>query len=86
MFLAVTRLCQKVGCARKKLQFHIVLQMLKSSLDAGLRMESRRVINDLDNIDSIHSNVQSSHQEALLCVLEDNEAVIKMIIKEGVLQ
>ena len=27
------------------------------------------------------SNVNSSHQEALLCVFEDNEAVIKMIIK-----
>ena len=26
-------------------------------------------------------NVQSSHQEALLYVFEDNEAVIKMIIK-----
>ena len=28
-----------------------------------------------------HSNVPSSHQEALLYVFEDNEAVIKMIIK-----
>ena len=26
-------------------------------------------------------NVQSSHQEALFCVFEDNEAVIKMIIQ-----
>ena len=45
------------------------------------RKQSRRVINDLDNVDFIHSNVQSSHQEALLYVFEDNEAVIKMIIK-----
>ena len=35
----------------------------------------------MENIDSVPSNVQSSHQEALLCVFEDNEAVIKMIIK-----
>ena len=35
----------------------------------------------LKNIDSVPSNGQSSHQEALLCVFEDNEAVIKMIIK-----
>ena len=35
----------------------------------------------LTNIDSVPSNVQSSHQEALLYVVEDNEAVIKMIIK-----
>ena len=31
--------------------------------------------------DFIPSNVKSSHQEALLYVFEDNEAVIKMIIK-----
>ena len=35
----------------------------------------------LNNTDCVHSNVQSSHQEALLCVFEDNEVVIKMIIK-----
>ena len=38
-------------------------------------------VNDLNNVDFILSNVQSSHQAALLCVFEDNEAVIKMIIK-----
>ena len=36
---------------------------------------------DLDNIDFISSNVHSSRQEALLYVFEDNEAVIKIIIK-----
>ena len=45
------------------------------------RKQSQRVINDLDTVDFIPSNVQSSHQEALLYVFEDNEAVIKMIIK-----
>ena len=45
------------------------------------RNQSRRVINDLDNVDFIPSNVNSSRQEALLYVFEDNEAVIKMIIK-----
>ena len=43
------------------------------------RKQSQRVINDLDNVDFISSNNQS-HQEALLYVFEDNEAVIKMII------
>ena len=42
---------------------------------------SQRVINYLNNVDLVTSNVQSSHQEALLYVFEDNEAVIKMIIK-----
>ena len=45
------------------------------------RKRSQRVINDLDNIDFIPLNVQSSHQEAVLYMFEDNEAVIKMIIK-----
>ena len=35
----------------------------------------------LNNVEFNPSNVQSSHQEALLYVFEDNEAVIKMIIK-----
>ena len=45
------------------------------------RKQSLRVINDLDNVDFIPSNVKSSHQEALLKIFEDNEAVIKMITK-----
>ena len=46
------------------------------------RKQSHGMINDLDNVDFIPSNVNSSHQEALLLnVFEDNEAVIKMIIK-----
>ena len=35
----------------------------------------------LNNVDRVPSNVQSSRQEALLYVFEDNEAVIKMVIK-----
>ena len=46
-----------------------------------IRKKSHGMIDDLDNVDFIPSNVQSSHQEALLYVFEDNEAVNKMIIK-----
>ena len=35
----------------------------------------------MENIGSVPSNVQSSRQEALLYMFEDNEAVIKKIIK-----
>ena len=35
----------------------------------------------MKDIDSVPSNVQSARQEALLYVFEDNEAVIKMIMK-----
>ena len=45
------------------------------------RKQSHGMINDLHNVDFIPSNVNSSHQEAVLYVFEDNEAVIKMIIK-----
>ena len=45
------------------------------------RKKAHGMINDLDNVDFISSNVNSSRQEALLYVFEDNEAVIKMIIK-----
>ena len=44
------------------------------------RKQSQRVINDSDNVDFFHSKVNSSRQEALFYVFEDNEAVIKMII------
>ena len=39
------------------------------------------MIDDLDNVDFISSNVHSSRMEPLLKIFEDNEAVIKMIIK-----
>ena len=38
-------------------------------------------IDDPNNVDLIPSNVNSSRREALLYIFEDNEAVIKMIIK-----
>ena len=49
--------------------------------DHGPNKRSQRMINVLNNIDCVPSNVQFSHQEALLYVFEDNEAVIKMILK-----
>ena len=42
---------------------------------------SQGMTNVLNHIDCVPSNVQFSHHEALLYVFEDNEAVIKMIIK-----
>ena len=48
-------------------------------IDRSQRSQGK--INALNNIDCVPSNVQSSRQEALLYVFEDNEAVIKMIIK-----
>ena len=46
-----------------------------------MREKSHGMIDDLDNVDFISSVVNSSRKEALLYIFEDNEAVIKMIIK-----
>ena len=46
-----------------------------------MRKNSHGMIDYLDNVDFISSNVHSSRKEALLYVFEDNEAVIMMIIK-----
>ena len=43
--------------------------------------KSHNKINVIKDIDSVPSNVQSANREALLYVFEDNEAVIKMIMK-----
>ena len=43
--------------------------------------KSHKKIDVMKDIDSVPSNVQSARQEALLYVFEDNEAMIKMIIK-----
>ena len=43
-------------------------------------------IDDLNNVDFVSSNADSSRKEAMLYIFEDNEAVIKMIIKGKVLQ
>ena len=50
--------------------------------DHGPNKRSQGMINVLTNIDFIPSNVQFSHQEALLYVFDDNEAVIRMIHNE----
>ena len=49
--------------------------------DVHKRHKSHKKIDVMEDIDSALSNVQSARQEALLYVFEDNEAVIKMIIK-----
>ena len=43
--------------------------------------KSHNKIDVMQDIDSVPSNVQSARQEALLYVFEDNEVVIKMIMK-----
>ena len=49
--------------------------------DVHKRHKSQKKIDVMQDIDSVPSNVQSARQGALLYVFEDNEAVIKMIIK-----
>ena len=53
----------------------------KPDNDVHKRLKSQKKINVKENIDSVPSNVQSARQEALLYLFEDNEALIKMIMK-----
>ena len=54
---------------------------VKPESDDHKHHKSHNKIDVMKDIDAVPSNVQSARQEALLCVFEDNEAVIKMIIK-----
>ena len=53
----------------------------KPESDVHKHHKSHNKIDVMKDIDAVPSNVQSARQEALLYVFEDNEAVIKMIIK-----
>ena len=53
----------------------------KPESDDHKHHQSHNNIDVIKDIDAVPSNVQSARQEALLYVFEDNEAVIKMIIK-----
>ena len=53
----------------------------KPESDDHKHHKSHNKIDVMKDIDAVPSNVQSARQEALLYVFEDNEAVIKMIIK-----
>ena len=53
----------------------------KPESDIHKHHKSLNKIDAMKDIDAVPSNVQSARQEALLYVFEDNEAVIKMIIK-----
>ena len=54
---------------------------VKPESDDHKHHKSHNKIDVTRDIDALPSNVQSARQEALLYVFEDNEAVIKMIIK-----
>ena len=53
----------------------------KPESDVHKRQKSHNKIDVMKDIDLVPSNVQSTNREALLYVFEDNEAVIKMIMK-----
>ena len=61
--------------------FSVLGNVSRVSDRSGQLDKSHNKIDAMKDIDSVPSNVQSSRQQALLSVFEDNEAVIKMIIK-----
>ena len=65
------------------LEMFLVFQIIRGNLRVMLtkRQKSHSKIDVVRDIDLVPSNVQSANHEALLYVFEDNEAVIKMIMK-----
>ena len=53
----------------------------KPECDVHKHHKLHKKIDVMEDIDAFPSNVQSARQETLMYVFEDNEAVIKMIIK-----
>ena len=89
-----TRSFQSAGCARIPALdlWDLIVTVLHGNTNQSKQVQEdfptslprkkiRGKIDDLNSVDFISSNVTSSRQEALLHVFEDNEAVIKMIIK-----
>ena len=60
---------------------HVSDRSEKPENDDHKHHKSHNKIDVMKDIDAVPSNVQSARQGALLYVFEDNEAVIKMIIK-----
>ena len=60
---------------------HISDRTVKPVSGEDKHHKSQNKIDVMRDIDSVPSNVQSARQEALLYVVEDNEAVMKMIMK-----
>ena len=61
--------------------FHVSDRSGKPDNDENKHHKSHNKIDVMKDIDCVPSNVQSARQQALLCVFEDSEAVIKMIMK-----
>ena len=61
--------------------FRVSDRSRKPENDERQHYKSHSKIDAMKDIDSVPSKVESARQEALLYVFEDNEAVIKMIIK-----
>ena len=51
------------------------------SKNKTLPVKRRQKVEQLNDVDYVHQNTHSSHNESQLYIFEDNEAVIKMIIK-----
>ena len=59
----------------------LVFQIDRGNLRVMITDTTSLTTKSMQDIDSVPSNVQTARQEALLYMFDDNEAVIKMIIK-----
>ena len=69
---------------RRRTEFHSNKNMISHSMSlaSGNRNEhSSRNVDQMSKVDHVPSNAHSSQGESMLYIYEENEAVIKMIIK-----
>ena len=57
---------------------------VRHSKTKGQKVKRRQKVDQLSDVDYVLTKTHSSHNESQLCIFEDNEAVIKMIIKDEV--
>ena len=63
---------------------HTSIQETGSALDSktkAQKVKRRQKVDQLSDVDCVHTHTHSSQNESQLYIFEDNEAVIKMIIK-----
>ena len=93
VFLEVEHLFLSVGCARNKLLSRTVLQSLRlflwmpgwratlHSKTKAQKVKRRQKVGQLSDVDYVPTNTHSSQNVSQLYILEDHEAVFKMVIK-----
>ena len=74
-----------IGCLTRYVYIYIYVYMepviYQRVRNSNTELKGNRDVDELSNVDYVVTNAHSCQGESQLCIFEDNEAVIKMIIK-----